>query len=104
MNDKFIYRSTQNFKHKNLNIKYIQCERRLRSIYNAKATNSRKEKKEKATNTTFNVTVTKPVVAEVRMCSYIFFLAIFFAIELSCIYYKIFCNAIFLFQDRFYSK
>ena len=35
------------------------------------------KEKEKATNTTFNVTVTKPVVAEERMCLCISFLAIF---------------------------
>ena len=29
------------------------------------------KKKGKATNTTFNLNVTKPVVAEVRMCSYV---------------------------------
>ena len=40
-------------------------------------TPERKKKKAKSTNTTFNVAVTKPVVAEIRMCSYISFLAIF---------------------------
>ena len=36
-----------------------------------------RKKKTKSANTTFNVAVTKPVVAEIRMCSYISFLAIF---------------------------
>ena len=57
---------------------------------------------EKATNTTFNVTVTKPVVAKNEYVY--FFCSNIFAIDFSGIYYKIFCNAIFLHQDLFYSK
>ena len=37
----------------------------------------KKKKKKKAANTTFILNVIKPVVALIRMCSYISFLAIF---------------------------